>query len=247
MISVVIPYLDRLSQGQGEEKELKYAIRSFEKYCKFDFDIVIVGDKPSWYVGSFIPTVAVRGMQFARCFDIANKLNHICHSPIITDEFIYTYDDVYLLNNCELKDFQQVIALFKADKTTQFRDGSVNYQRLFSQTVKELNQDEFYVYETHLPRTLKKDNLAVLYKAYNLKQRPVLFSTLYFNEFHDEPDIVLMERNTVKCGIYDRLPYTAIVKRAQGFKFLNHSEKAYDSGMQEFLRKTYPNKSRFEK
>lgn len=247
MISIVIPYMEQLAQGQGEDKELKYAIRSFEKHCKFDFDIVIIGDKPSWYVGNHIYTEKIRGMQFARCFDIANKLNHICQSNLITNDFIYTYDDVYCINDCSIEDFKKIIALGYLDRTSRLKDGSVNYRRLMDETIRAVDQDEFYHYETHLPRILNKNKLEILIKAYKLNKRPVLFSTLYFNEFYDKPDIILMDSNPVKAGIYTRLPYSEIVKRTKGYKWMNNSENAYNDGLQKFLKESFPNKSKFEK
>ena len=247
MISVVIPYMERLAQGQGNEKELKYAIRSFEKYCDFDFNIVLVGDCPSWYKGDFIPTQAIRGMQFARCFDIANKLNHICNSPIITDDFIYSYDDIYLINKCTIDDFKKIVALGIANRHSVSKDGSENYKRLFAQTIKDLDKDELYIYETHLPRILNKEKLSLIYRAYNLRQRPILFSTIYFNEFFDYPDEILMEKNTIKLGIYQQLPKSEIERQVKDYKFLNHTEKSYGIGMQNFLKEKYKNKSRFEK
>ena len=87
MTSVVIPYLHRLSQGD----EIKRALRSWEKHAQFDFEPVIVGDKPTWYTGKHIPTIPVRGKKFARAFDIATKITLVASSDLVTEDFIYSY------------------------------------------------------------------------------------------------------------------------------------------------------------
>ena len=246
MITVVIPYLHKLAKLSGGD-ELKFAVRSWSKYFKDDFNIVIIGDKPEWYTGDHIACLPIRGMTFARAFDIALKLELATLSPLITEDFIYTYDDVYLIDDCTVKDFEVIRALEIMPKGYNLPKASMTWQRLLEATVKKLPEPSWN-YETHLPRIFKKDWLARILKTYQLRRNAMLVSTLYYNEFYDKPDMVLMEKNDFKAGIYERANSATINKAIKGKKVLNHFEAAYNDSMKRFLNERFNEKSiKFEK
>jgi hypothetical protein len=241
-VSFVYPFMEKLAQGD----ELKRSIRSLCKHVKFDFEVVIVGDKPAWYQGKFIPTDKVRGVRFARAFDIANKLKTIAYSDEISEDFVYLYDDVYLVNDCTIDDFKKVIALEPLPEKGEVRVGSNVWRLLMRETHKSLGLDKAYNYETHIPRMLNKKKLDLILKAYELKTRPMLFSTLYYNEYFERPDVVLTEKNEYKAGIYNAIPYNKIEQECRNKKFLNHSENAYRDSMIRFLETRFNEKSQYE-
>ena len=230
MVTVVIPYLHVLAKQSGGE-EIRYAIRSWEKHMKDDFEIVIVGDKPAWFTGGHIPCKPIRGMTFARAFDIALKLELAVNSPLISEQFIYTYDDIYLIDDCMLKDFEIIRAIGILKPETK---ASATWQRLLDAT-KKLLPTPVYNYETHCPRVFKKEWLARILKAYNLMRNALLVSTLYYNEFYEKPEEVLIEHNTFKAGIYERMNMAGIRKAITGKKVLNHGESAYNDSMKKFF------------
>lgn len=45
--------------GSNDGDELRYSLRSLHKnfFCRGPLDVILVGDKPSWYTGSHIPTI----------------------------------------------------------------------------------------------------------------------------------------------------------------------------------------------
>ena len=232
------------SLAQGDE--LKNSIRSICKHVKFDFDIVLLGDSPKWYNGLHIPTDQVRGMRFAKCFDITNKLLHLFESDIVEDEFIYMYDDIYMISDVSMDDFRKIVAMEKYEPGRKVKGASANWQALFDNTFGELSLPLMYNYETHLPRLLKKSWLRLIVKSYNLYKKPMLFNTLYFNEFYDKPDVVLTELNEIKAGVYKVMTTDQIEKLCTGKKFLNHSENTYNDKMVRFLNDRFKEKSKFE-
>lgn len=242
MITVVYPYMAQLAQGD----ELKYSIRSLCQYLQFDFDVVIVGDKPDWYIGKHITTSKVRGMTGAKALDIANKLRIISESDIISDDFIYSYDDIYLLKECTYGQINKVIALGWADRKSRMKDGSVIYKRIFEETVRTIDQDEFYVYETHLPRIINKKKLKLLLKSYELHKRLLLFSTLYFNEFAEKPDIILNEKNEIKANVNNKLSTQSIEQICVNKLWLNNSENAWCDALNNYLKNRFNKKCKFE-
>jgi len=240
----VYPYMAQLAQGQ----ELKYSIRSLCKYVKFDFDVVIVGDKPSWYNGKHIQTGQVRNINFAKAYDIAKKIKAICESDLVSNDFIYMYDDVYCVNDCQLSDFQKVIAmdyLAPNPKKTKF-GGSGKWMQLLTDTRKLLQMENVWSYETHLPRMFNKGHLELVMNSYNLLNKPLLISTLYFNELFEKPDVVLVNDNKYKAGVFQKMTTAQIEATCKGKLWMNNTENAWNSNLDRFLLSLLPNKCVYE-
>lgn len=239
MIHIVIPYMHELSQGD----ELRYALRSWCKHMRDEFDVVIVGDRPTWYNGNHIQTGSIRNTPYCRAFDITAKLYRITSDPNITTEFIYSYDDVYLIGDCTVSDFRLIVALSDNDRVV----GSGKWKRML-QASRNLfkNEPVVYNYETHLPRMFNKEWLNQLLNVYNFKMNALLVSTVYFNEYHDDPDIILEKDNPIKAGVYKSMTFPQLEIKIKDKKFLNHSENAYNNDMRKLLSRLYPDKCKYE-
>ena len=224
-----------------------YSIRSLCKHLHFDFEVVIVGDKPDWFTGKHIPTTPIRGSQYTRAFDIARKLEAICESDLVSEDFIYCYDDQYALDRIGLGYFGKVVA---SEKYTGdiIKGGSGNWNRLLEVTMKMLGAPNrpLWNYETHLPRMFNKTKLMQLHRDYDLHKNPMLFSSIYFNEYHDAPEIVLVEHNEVKAGVYSKTTYDQIKALCHGKLWLNNGENGWNPSLERFLKNNYPNPCRFE-
>ncbi len=245
MTTIVYPYLHQLSQGE----ELKYSIRSVCKFAQFDFDIVIVGDKPIWYTGKHIPATPIRNKRFTRAFDIAKKLELVCESELVSDDFLYMYDDQYFVNPVKLEDLSGAVAISEIVERRKGRVGSEVWKELLARTVDILARAEaerIYNYETHLPRVLNKRKLKLLMDAYDLHRQPLLFNTLYFNEYYHKPRVILEKENTIKAGLYKQQTSDAIVNLCRGKLVLNNGEKAFNHALKIFLKNSYPNSCIFE-
>jgi len=235
MISLVYPYMAQLSSEQDTELEL--SIRSMCKNLKFDFNVVIVGDKPKWYNGDHIYANPIRGIQFTRAFDIANKLSLIVNSDLITDDFIYCYDDIYALQPISLEYFDEVVA--QCDENSVKLNGSGKWNRMLQESFNRLNIEQKWNYETHLPRKFNKQKLAKIITSYNLHKNPLLFSTLYYNEYFDKPTLMA---NDVKCQIYSKTSINDIDQKATGKLWLNHGQNGWNGSLKRYLINLFPDR-----
>lgn len=245
MTTIVYPYLHQLSQWD----ELKYSIRSVCKNFKEPFEIVIIGDKPTWYNGKHIQTTPIRGRKFTRAFDIARKLEIICKSEMITENFVYMYDDQYFINSTELKDFDGAVCMNEIVKRKVPKLGSETWLELMARTVEVLHQnghEKIYNYETHLPRVLSKKKLRIMMDAYDLHRNPLLFNTIYFNEFYPVPRIILEQSNPIKAGVYKPMTSDGIRHLCRDKKILNNGERGFNHSLKIFLKNSFPEKCRFE-
>ncbi len=81
---LVIPY--RLS---GEGIELRYAIRSMQKYFTPLSGVLLIGDKPEWYTGNHIACADIKGQKER------SMQNKILQCP--DEVFLYSNDDYFAL------------------------------------------------------------------------------------------------------------------------------------------------------
>jgi hypothetical protein len=249
MISIVIPYLQRLSDSQSTD-ELKYVIRAWEKYAQFDFEIILIGDCPDWFNGICITCSPIRGMQFARSFDIANKLSIVCGTPEVTDDFLYTYDDVFPVSEITEEDIMQVISTGVINKRRihQTGAGSNKWNRLLRATLDEVKElPVLHGYETHLPRILNKEKLARLIYDYDLKQTPFLFSTLYYNEYIEHPDLIIHEKHPYRVWLKRLGSAEEVANRVKNAKYLNYGENHWKGGIEQYMERELNNASNYER
>ncbi len=249
MISIVIPYMQQLSDDKDGE-ELKYAIRSWERYAGFDFEIILVGDAPEWYTGRCIKTGKVRGIPYARALDIAKKLIEIVKSDIVTEDFLYTYDDIYPITHISETQARTIISTGPINKKNPNGNtgGSAKWNQLFTDTIYNLmDLPRIYGYETHLPRMLNKIKLANLIWNYDLEHEPLLFSTLYFNEYHDNPDVIIHKNHPLKVFMGKEKNMGQFTRQIQGKTYINSKEGAWDSCLKQYMVGTHLNPSKYER
>lgn len=250
MIDIVIPYI----LGPDNGLELKYALRSFEKYFKDEYKICLIGDIPDWCVNVYhIPQPPIEdNMPFVRFRDTLSKLHTACNTPEISPDFIYSYDDIYLLKDIYTKDIVQPLAI--ADKSLEppsqwfvKSDAGTNWKKLLIKTLNLLREENKPIYncETHLPRYYNKQRVLKLYKKYGLLTNPYMFSSLYFNNYFKTIK-VLSQLNTFKAGIYQPLKEAAILRSCQFAKIMNVGKPAYNQDLKSALNILFPEPSKYE-
>lgn len=95
MPDVVVPF----AKSNGIDFELKYCLRSIEKYLPDFGNIFIIGGQPSWIQNHIhIPFDDLPGSNYKQ-FNIYSKILHACDDKRISDDFYCTSDDVFLLDS----------------------------------------------------------------------------------------------------------------------------------------------------
>ena len=98
-ISLVWPYIT----GPGNGSELRFSIRSAQRNFVGNVDIWVVGERPDWYEGNFLPIRQVKTPEHTPRFDRAEKLLRILDEPAISEEFVWMMDDIYFVNPITLE------------------------------------------------------------------------------------------------------------------------------------------------
>ena len=101
-VSVVIPYCKEYAQGN----ELLFALRSWYQNARFPFRIVIIGDAEEWMDGENLTLIECPRCSDIPSVDTLHKLWTAQESPEVTGGFIWTNDDIYLMNPVGLEHIQ---------------------------------------------------------------------------------------------------------------------------------------------
>lgn len=93
-MDIVIPFKNSINH----DVELKYALRSAEKYIPNMGNVFLMGDIPYWAHNNLtiVPLIDLRNSQW-RDHNIAIKILRACAMPQVSDDFIILHDDNFLL------------------------------------------------------------------------------------------------------------------------------------------------------
>jgi hypothetical protein len=171
----------------------------------------------------------------------------MCHT---SENFIYTYDDVYFLNPVSLQELKIPRAKQDLTKVKDWfvnSDAQANWKEVMKRTLLLLQQKGAYIYnyETHLPRFFYKKSCINIFQEFKCLDVAYQFSTLYFNLLEKNP-VLLSKYDFFKLGIYKPKSYQHITRLAKRYKILNYSENCYIEDMKKALRDLFPNKCKFE-
>ena len=250
MVDIYYPYFEREATWQ----ELRYSLRSIEKYFKFDFRVVLVGDMPEWLNSSdvlYIPHERVEGICDNTLYDAITKQLIFCDHPDTSMYFIRMYDDIYILNDVDILEVGRFKAMYHS---TEFPDRNGVWWHQLYHTREVLEQKGYTVWntETHLPELFNKEKLRWVIDAYSALEKRLLLSTLYFNTFFPY-SIPLRFSKDFAIQFYDDIDndfYTSsrgdIPAKCKGKTYLNHNNAGLTPAVQNFLTHKFPTKSRYE-
>jgi hypothetical protein len=144
----------------GPNEELRYSIRSVAKNMPHE-NIVVVGGKPDWYTGTFIPVDS--GSSTNKYENTKNNIRQIVDSPDISDDFVLMNDDFYVLKPIDQVPYYHNGLL--ADKIAEFVRFTTwsTYTNVLSRTMSVLNNlgiRDPLDYTLHIPMMFNKQKLA---------------------------------------------------------------------------------------
>ncbi len=255
-ITIVIPYKESAAKGN----ELLYALRAWDKFFP-DADIVIIGDKPE-FVNDQIKHIkfpdSLNGETLAGSpnpqIDVAQKLLLACESELVSDYFIISNDDIYPVCPVTLTyiDLPTTMGRLKQRGAPggMYRE---NAERTL-QALKKAGVKAPWDYATHTPMGVWKKELKEVIEKYNATKKGFLVGTLYMNLSYPSLRPIVID-NGVKSDHPGTQSYVGSAFKkvqsaamAEAFKtrvFINNDDRGYDSVLP-FLKKLFPEKSRFE-
>lgn len=245
----VIPYLKKAAAGD----ELKYALRSIF-YSFPNAHVVIIGDKED-YFSEEITHLQHNPETDNPQIDVAQKLILGMASGVVNGNFILTNDDIFLLGKTFLEDIQTLksTGVLNRDIGKQggvYNQNAINTLNALSEVESFNPKQKIYKYGTHTPAYLNATVLAIVIERYKADEIGHLLTTLYFNDLHPgaRPTIVDGGKNDpILASIYRQsVPEDILENAISTRKFMNVNDDGYKL-VEPYLKKIFPDKSKFEK
>jgi hypothetical protein len=236
--------------GPDNGEELRYSIRSVVQNFQGEARITIIGERPNWYNGHFIPLPSKKRRNERDAFlDTQRKVVVASTHHEIDDEFAWIMDDVYILQPVTIEDLKQP----RVDPWYRVKSNKL-WHRLIANTFAALkaNGKPNHQYATHLPHHFEKQKLVELFRHYDYPKNLYIFENLYGNHFRIDP-----------CpygATWEGVQYPQFLRRilsrprriseieaaTSGAFVLNYQASVYSKFMKQFLESKFPTKTEFE-
>lgn len=141
----------------GDNDELRYSLRSIEENMP-EGRVWVVGHRPNWYIGDFIPVSDIGGK-----FDnIINCIKVVSKNKDISENFILMNDDFFALK--KINDMPILHGGLLKDKIERYKEQMMasKYIKLLELTYKQLlgnNIKDPIDYDIHVPMIMNKEKL----------------------------------------------------------------------------------------
>lgn len=239
-VSVVIPYCKEYAQGN----ELLFAIRSWYKNARFPFHITVIGDAEEWMDGENLTLIECPRCSDIPSVDTLHKLWTAQENPEVTGGFIWTNDDIYLMNPVGLEH----IRIPKVLGPLRPESYSGHYRAAMRHTMELLAESGLPAlnYGTHTPLWFEKERLAAFLPADDPKATEgTLFTSLYFNQCNTVHPVRLdWKTDPFLLPVVSKAPDEKYVERLlQNKVFMNNARSGYSPWLEKFLEKRFPDKS----
>ncbi len=245
-MSVVYP-LGRGSRSNNEE--IKYSIRSLFKHSTEGVGtIFIVGEKPKFFeYGDQIVHIPLPENQ-AKEINIWEKVLAASKDARVSDEFFFTNDDYFFLQDFQMSDFPH---FHKGDlRTFDWSNKPINnirnsYDRKSKMTLDVLTKCGLstYHFDIHTPNRVEKDKFIQAYeffKPYLYNGTGLIISTCYGNFNKLEPT----QREDYKVRGSE---LTDLAKNYKDHLLFSIYDDAQIDQLWDFMNTVYPDKSPVEK
>lgn len=240
--TVVIPYCKEFAQG----RELLFALRSWYNNALFPANLVIIGDREDWF-GEEVTVIEHQRTSDNPQIDTMEKLKLAIESSEVTERFIWTNDDIYLVNRVSLAHIEIPKVLGELNPS-QFKGV---YANNMSRTVMLLDKIGLpkLNYGTHTPVLLEKSKLMEMLERFPEAESGVLFSSLYFNSqaFPAHPVVLNWKTDQFLLPVISQNPDEQKAKELLRRKvFLNNTVSGHSAWLEKFLEQMFPEPSIFE-
>lgn len=160
----------------AKSDELRWSIRSVEKYFVGKARIIIAGDRPPWYCGECLNIAPVN----PRWKDSNSKLLEACRSPLVGDEFVAMMDDLVFLRNIN----EEMLRIPRGKRINpQPLESDSQWMKRCKHSMSFFSNPVFF--SVHVPRVYEKQKILDLHKEYDLSTPDHIPENLYGNVFWD--------------------------------------------------------------
>jgi hypothetical protein len=257
-----------------QDNETRYLLRSLEQNFKEPFDVMCYcQDKPDWldinhkiierYYPERLLEINRWSRRYENYFDVLNKVYQFVNSKECPETFVYIYDDVLLIKEITSEEIRNLPQCQYTKKMFAIYQGT-RYGKTINQAYILSNAE--HNFEHHLPLIYNRNHLKEMFNKFPFQEMNIPYSlaTLYFNLYKDEIIYAPLNfTNNYKAGFEgfsDRIctfkqdTIKDIELAIEGKTWVNyndtglfwHTPNYIGFPLQDWILKTFPNKSRYE-
>ena len=230
-------YILRSDQRFNRGEEIKYSLRSVEKYCK-PRKVFIVGGFPNFISHRNAVWIKADDSFQNKLLNAKQKILIACKDERISENFVLMNDDFFFLKETkEIKNYSLGTILRMAE-THKTRGGY--YFKAINKTRERLIEkgiEEPISFEVHYPTVINKKKFIEIMSQFN-KDEPLLFRSVYYNTIGTKGVL------TKDFKIYSASNF---LKKREGEFISTDDGPAREEYFKNWISSKLPDKSKYEK
>lgn len=237
---IIIP----LKKSKDNYQDLKFCLRSVEKYVENYRDVWIIGDLPPWIQNvKNIPFSDATHKQWKEK-NILDKIQACCINRSITEDMFFFNDDFVILDKMDATDYPYY---YKGTCSDSHQSNKGNtYQITMYHTMKFLEDRGFkdLNFDIHTPIIYNKKKFMSTFAIGDIDFKTKYgygIKTLYCSVNKVKP--VFME----DCKIGNGRSREEILEAIEGRSIFSYNDFALRGELKDVLTELFPNRSKFEK
>jgi len=242
--------------GPAQWEEIRYSLRSVEKYFEDDYRIWFVGHQPQGTQNVY-HLDHNRENPAHRRNDQLNKLMAACNCDELSDDIIWMYDDQYLLKPTTANYMAQPLAQARIKYRKPRAAGGLHGARKWAsfKAIAEAGREYVYDFETHLPRLFNRHLMKEALELYRAKEKRRIPFTLYYNHYFEDDQIVLLNKQDEYRAMFHRFDSHVEFLANDAKKtrdildrkhYLNHNNRGLTDILKAEIMHRFPEPSRYE-
>ena len=221
-------------ESENKDLELKYSLRSLERFVRDYGRIFITGECPDY--------IDKTKVIYTQEEDIGDPMKNHMHKvkqtirkTDISEYFVLMYDDIFFKRETHLMNYPA----YQRGKLGEQHTGNVQYRNALEKTKKWLNDRmfEYYDYELHIPFVYQRGKFLMMESM--IWEKEIAVRSVYGNIF--------CEKAPYRTDIKIRATNEKVEDIPEKYECFSVSDKAFPYDVQEWCESHFQTKSRWEK
>jgi hypothetical protein len=221
--------------------ELRYSLRSVDKFLKNYRNVFIFGECPIFINRSSVIHVPHQDTSRDKAVNIKNKLMSVCCHPDVSEDFMFFNDDYFLLKDVDATSYPY---LWKCDLDHTLSINRSLYRHHVQSTINVLTENGLPTknFDTHKPIIYNKQKLWDVIFKYNWEGRAgYTMRSLYCNTLGIEGEYRL------DCKFNVPMHDVRLEQKVTGEDCFSIDDRCIGMFLKRFMERTYSEPSRFER
>jgi hypothetical protein len=254
-----------LKHSINDDFEIRYSLRSIEKYAPFIRKVWIYGDRPGFISNDTSIIEHVPHERTSRILGVKTPVRNTfllmflsSLIPGLSSEYLFFSDDFFILKDLTIEEARKVMFVEDMALMPLESRGRGAWNEAMWRTFDLLQRLGYtgYNFETHVPTYLTRSQVMNAYcefKDFVTEDRwyGMIGPTAILNHAFRNEAMRIYNLHAANCrgGFWHKpaASYEQVLAEAEGKTFFNFDDDAFDNNIRRFLSERFPEPSKFEK